>query len=255
MPVVERIITFTLIAAAASFGFVSWRKASLTHADNEQLRAKVTALESELADARKSGISEAEIQEYKKRSAELMKLRNEVTQLRGASQNAQNLATENDRLKAQLQQARASSAADGSAPNGGPANQTFPRDQWHFAGYATPQSALVSAIWAMREGNPDVYLQSLAPAEQQRTAQNWQSMSQDLVVAKQKNDVANISSIRVLEEQKLAPDEIVMSVYLEGAGRMEKVRLNQVGQEWKFSGFVRPQQPAAQPAVPVPVPQ
>jgi hypothetical protein len=42
---------------------------------------------------------------------------------------------------------------------------------------------------------------------------------------------------------------MVMSVFLEGPGRVEKVRMNQVGQDWKFGGFIRDQQQAP-PALP-----
>ena len=45
----------------------------------------------------------------------------------------------------------------------------------------------------------------------------------------------------MLDRQNVSPGEVVMSVYLEGPGRMEKIRMNQVGQDWKFGGFIRDQ--------------
>lgn len=239
---VERLVTFFLILAVSVFAIISWRKAKLFETENEALAAKLAAAETQESSA--GGPSQAEIEELRKRSAELMKLRNEITQIRANAQNTQNLAAENQRLKADLAKARGAAA---SAPTEGGAQthpaDHFPRESWRMAGYATPESALVSAIWSMKEGNPQNYFDSLAPAEQQRTAQNWQTMSQDQVMAKHRSDVANITGLRIMQQDALAPDEIVMNVYLEGPGRIEKVRMNQVGQEWKFSGFVRPQQP------------
>lgn len=250
MPKIERLITFSLILAVSVFAVLNWRKAKLFESENERLTAKVAAAETEQAAT--GGISEQEVEELRKRSAELMKLRNEITQIRANAQNTQNLAAENQRLKAELAKARgnAAAAATGSAAGAQTASaDQFPRESWRFAGYGSPESALISAIWSMKEGNPQNYFDSLAPAEQQRTSERWQTMSQDQVMTKHRNDVANITGLRILQRDALAPDEIVMNVYLEGPGRVEKVRMNQVGQDWKFSGFVRdPQQQA--PAAP-----
>lgn len=247
---VERIITFALIIAASVFGVINWRSASLFKAQNENLQARLTALEKQIEEGERGVSSSArELDVLRQRSAELMKLRNEVTQLRAGNQALQQLQAENQRLKQQLQQRGGEGAMAELPVPGAPGADHFPRESWKFAGYASPQSALVSAIWAMREGNPQTYLDSLSPNEQQRMALNWQNMSQEQIMAKHKSDVANITGLRVLEQQNLAPDEIVMNVYLEGPGRVEKVRMNQVGQEWKFAGFVTdPQQQQPQPA-------
>jgi hypothetical protein len=245
-----RLITFGLIGGLAVLAVLSWRRASLFQAENERLQAKLSAVEAEAADQVKAATaSTEELELLKQRTGELMKLRNEVTQLRAAQQNAQNLVAENQRLKSEVQAMRGQARSAGPQSGAQATADQFPRDSWKFAGYATPESALVSAIWAMKEGNPQTYLESLSPNEQQRVAVNWQNMTPDQIAAKYKSDVANISSMRVIERQNLAPDEMLMSVYLEGPGRMEKVRLNQVGQEWKFSGFVRDTQPQAAPVV------
>jgi hypothetical protein len=249
MSKLERIITFALIAAASIVAVVNWRRAALFQADNEQLRAKIVAIESEAdANTRATSASTQELEILKQRSAELMKLRNEVTQLRAGSQTAQSTAAENQRLKAEIQQLRAR-AADAPAPTA--SSNQFSRESWRFAGYASPEAGLVSALWAMKEGNPQTYLDSLSPTEQQRAAVNWQNMSQEEIAAKHQSDVANISGLRVIERESIAPDEVLMNVYLEGPGRMEKIRMNQVGGEWKFSGFPPPPTPDA----PVPAPQ
>ena len=50
---------------------------------------------------------------------------------------------------------------------------------------------------------------------------------------------ATINGLKILERQSLSPTEVLMNVFIEGQGRVEKVRMNQVGQEWKFGGFIR----------------
>ena len=178
-----------------------------------------------------------------------MRLRNQVTQLGGEKKAAENLRVENERLRAQLTLARAAgggAVAESVSPQKDDAvrRDVFPRENWSFAGYATPESALVSAIWAMKEGNPETYLKSLAPEEQQRMAALWENKSETEIAEKHKGDVSTISGLRVLERQSTSPTEVVMTVFIEGPGRPEKIRMNQVGSEWKFGGFIREQQQA-----------
>ncbi len=253
---VERVIYGLLIIAAAAFAAINWRKAALFQADNDTLRTRVETLESEVTQSTQSAdLLKTSAEKLRAQTSELAKLRGEVTQLRTVATNANALSAENQRLRQQLQ-ARGSAVppAHPSPLEAYAGRDQFPRNSWNFAGYNSPEAALVSAIWAMREGDPKTYLNSLAPNEQQRVAQDWQSQnkSEAEVAEKHKNDVAAISGLRVLTRESSAPNEMVMSVYLEGPGRVEKVRMNQVGQDWKFGGFIQDQQP--QPSA-QPVPQ
>jgi len=252
----ERIFYSLVIVIAVSVAAVNWRKAVLFQEDNDALRAKVEALEAETAQsAQAAEIVKTSAEKLRTQTSELAKLRNEVTQLRTTAKTAETLTAENQKLRAENQQlhARAGSGSTPAAPTQNASDNLagrgqFPRDSWTFAGYASPENALVSAIWAMREGDPKTYLDSLAPQEQQRMAQNWQNKSETEIAEKHKSDVSSISGLRVLELQKVAPNEVLMNVYLEGPGRVEKVRMSQVGQDWKFGGFIRDaQQQAASP--------
>ncbi|HEV8544429.1 MAG TPA: hypothetical protein VGR78_18730, partial [Verrucomicrobiae bacterium] len=158
------------------------------------------------------------------------------------------LALENQRLQAENQKLRATGGAMAASPiapaTGVPGRDQFPRDSWTFAGYASPEAALVSALWAMKQGDPKTYLESLSPDEQKRIAQSWQNKSESEIAEKHKSDVASIGGMRVVDRQSVSPNEMIMNVYLEGPGRMEKVRMNQIGQDWKFGGYIRDQAPA-----------
>ena len=116
----------------------------------------------------------------------------------------------------------------------------FPKESWNFAGYASPEAALVSAIWSMKEGNPKTYLDSLSPDEQARMAKVWENKSEAEIAAKHQSDVSSISAFRILERQNVTDNEVLMNVYIEGVGRMEKVSMKRVGNDWKFGGFIRP---------------
>jgi hypothetical protein len=252
----ERSIYAILVIACATFGAINWRRARIFMVENEALRAHADDMEAQAA----STVQTVELvrtssEKLRAQTGELLKLRGEVTTLRTVATNATALATENQRLRAENQQlqtgVRAQAEAQAqSAPDKFAGHTQFPRNSWSFAGYTSPEAALVSAIWAMREGNPKTYLDSLAPEEQQRVAQNWQNKTETELAEKHKSDVSTISGLRVLSSDSVGPNEVVMNVLLEGANRTERVRMNQVGQDWKFGGYVRDQQPAAQaPAV------
>jgi hypothetical protein len=59
------------------------------------------------------------------------------------------------------------------------------------------------------------------------------------VARKHQQDVAAGSGLRILERQNVSPDEVLMSIYVEGVRRMEVVSMKRVGNEWKFGGFRR----------------
>ena len=70
-------------------------------------------------------------------------------------------------------------------------------------------------------------------------AQTWQGKAEQEIARKHQSDVSAIAGVQVLERQNISADEVVMNVYLEGPGRMEKIRMKQVGADWKFGGFIR----------------
>jgi hypothetical protein len=92
----------------------------------------------------------------------------------------------------------------------------------------------------MKEGNPKSYLESLAPEEQARMAKVWENQTEAEIAAKHQSDVSAISAFRIMERQNVSDNEVLLNVYIEGVGRMEKVAMKRVGNVWKFGGFVRP---------------
>ena len=67
----------------------------------------------------------------------------------------------------------------------------------------------------------------------------WENKSETEVAAKHQSDVSTITGMRVLDRQTISPEEVQMSVYIQGIDRMEKVSMKLVNDEWKFGGFIR----------------
>jgi hypothetical protein len=239
------VVTILVIALAAAAGF-GWKQVADLQRENARLRGEVATLQANVESATASRGSEQEAESRKSQTdaQELLRLRNEVAQLRTRTNELQ-------KLQAQVQAQSQALARTGSVAQAtnqvptltGPTNDHFPRQNWNFAGYATPEAALVSAIWAMREGKPQVYLDSLSPQEQQRMAQAWQNKSEQEIATKHQGDVANINELRIVGRQNPSPNQVQLQVNLGDANRTETVTMENIGGQWKFGGFVRqPQQ-------------
>lgn len=228
-----------LLVASIAAAFVGWRRAEQLRAENEALRAQIKGLnqiDAAMIDELK--VRDQEMQRLREEAHEIRKLRNEVSQLRAGAKEAEKLRAENQQLRNAV---AGSTTAATATPSPAPAQTAdhFTRENWAFAGYATPEAALVSAVWAMREGNPKTYLESLSPEEQLRMAKAWENKPEAEVAAKHRQDMAGITGVRILERQNISPNEVQMSVYVEGVRRMEVISMQLVNNEWKFGGFRR----------------
>ena len=239
---IPQLLGILLLLASSTAAILGWKAAAFQRADNERLQLELQRL-------REHGVQEStaaadqqarELKVAQANGAELIRLRGEVAQLRSTAREAEAVRAENQRLRSEQEARRTASnvTTGSSADTPAPARDHFPRESWSFAGYASPEASLMSAIWAMKEGNPKSYLESLSPEEQARLTKAWENKSETEVAAKHQEDVLPIAGVRILERQSVGADEVVMNVYLDGLGRMEKVSMKRFGNDWKFNGYV-----------------
>lgn len=213
-------------------------------AENAALRAELEALKAHTAETEAAKLTDAK--RVQGDAQDVARLRGEVTQLRTAAREAEKLRAENQQLRNENQTLRGTAAAAPTTPQPAPATPapgTFPRESWTFSGYASPEAALISAIWSMQQGNPKQYFDSLTQEEQLRMAKSWEGKSQEEIVAKHQSDTSKITGLRVLNTQPISETEMQMNVYIDGVNRAEKVSMKRVGEEWRFGGFIREQPP------------
>lgn len=250
---IERFVWVFLALGLGAGAAIFWQRTEALRQENAALREQLAAKDTQIANADASaGSAKKQEETLRAQTSELVRLRGEVTQLRNSAKDSTTLKTELEHLRAENQQLR-------SGSNIAPAAQTkpslagkneFPRESWNFAGFESPEAALVSAIWSMKEGNPTSYLDSLSPAEQERMAKEWENKNEQEIAAKHQKDVSPITGMKIIDRQTTSADEVIMDVHIEGVDRTEKVRMNRIGQDWKFGGFIREQQqqPPPQPA-------
>ena len=237
----KRFISATLTGALLTFTLTGCGgDAKKLQAENEALRAEVAELKARTeAEGQSAATRDAELKKLQTDARDAVRLRGEITQLRSGSKDTESLRAENQRLKAENQSLRgAASTAATPAPTA-PAAGEFPREAWAFAGYQSPESALISAIWSMQQGNPKQYFDSLTTDEQARMAKVWEGKSPEEIAAKHVSDTSKITNIKVLNAQETTPGQMVLSVYIGGVDRAEKVNMQRVGNDWKFGGFIR----------------
>ena len=231
------------IIAAAIWG---WREAGQLRVDNEMLRQKLAAAETtyqKQAEALQTQ-HQQEVKNLQREAREGHKLRGEVNRLRSGADSLAQLQEAQNRLKKENQSLREAARKASARPTETTFESgNFPRENWEFLGYKSPEDALVSAIWTMQQGDPQGYYESLAPAEQERMAERWQDKTEEEIASKHQSDVAAISGIRVLDRRDISDHEVVLDVYIEGTGRMQTVSMQRIDNEWKFAGEVPEETP------------
>ncbi len=222
---------------------IGWRNVGQLRAANTAHRAQLEALQAQSTATTEANTrqNEQELERLRAEAQEVVRLRGEVAQLRGGAKETDRLRADHQRLQKENQQLRGNANATG-APRAAPANASpdqFPKESWAFSGYASPEAALISAIWAMKQGDPKTYAASLSPEEQARMGQAWANKTEAEIAAKHQQDVSVITGMRILEKQVVSAEEVQMNVYIEGVGRVDKVSMKRVGEEWRFGGFIR----------------
>jgi len=130
--------------------------------------------------------------------AELLRLRNEVGQLR------------RERAAAQLRANQAATPAANSRPSYASPGRYISRDQLAFKGYATPEAAVESQVWALINGNFDQYVASHIPEPQENELNAPQAREQFENDREEKG--ALLKAMQVVGQRTLAEDKLDLKV-------------------------------------------
>jgi hypothetical protein len=231
-----------LVLASLAVHVVEQRRISALRQVNEGLREELAAAK-QLIEAKNSdqkGPQTEELERLRTEAREVHKLRNEVSQLRAGVKEADQLRAEVQRLRAADRAlSRQPAPSAGVAAPSATATQEgyYAKENWAFTGYATPEAALQSAIWAMREGDTKTLLASVTPEEMARMQKEWGNKSEAQVSADARKGTDKISAIRILESKTLSEDEVVLSIFAAGGeDHVQKISMKRYGAEWRMAG-------------------
>ena len=205
-------------------------------AANERLRGELAAAQRSI-DSIKTQQNQ-ELEQLRTEVSEVHKLRNEVTQLRAGAKTTEQLRSENQRLRGADRQPPAAPKAGGTTPPATvPQEGYYAKENWTFSGYATPEAALQSVVWAMREGDTKTILGAVTPEEMARMQSEWAGKSEAEISADAKRGTEKINSIRILDSRAISDDEVVLNVYAAGGeDKIQKISMKRLGGEWKMAG-------------------
>jgi RNA polymerase sigma factor (sigma-70 family) len=125
---------------------------------------------------------------------------------------------------------------DPGSPNPQPvaSGQTeFPKASWHFAGYANPESAFLSCMWAVGRGDAKTLLAGLAPDMHEKLTGK---PAAEIITAKDRAEVAWTTGYQILDKQVASENEVTFEIHVQGLEQTVKCSLQRIGGEWKFVG-------------------
>jgi len=164
--------------------------------------------------------------------SELLRLRGEVALARNQRADLDNTREENRR-------SRSAGAVAAPQQEAAPAQDDFPKETWTFAGYATPEAAFQSTVWALSNGEVKTLFASMAPDELSRSQERWQGKTEEEIAANGKAEFEKIKGFRILKKETLSDDEVVLTLFVEGLSPNEptpRMKLVRIGNEWKSAG-------------------
>lgn len=168
--------------------------------------------------------------------SELLRLRGEVNRLRQEQREWQNAES------ARSPRREISEAVTNETFTASSDDSTIPRESWAFAGYATPENALQTTMWAMSRGDVAAYLASVTPEAHNAIAREFIGKSQDEIKEFLIQEIGAITALRPDRKKSATDDEVTFTIFATeqdtGGVRMRDeaiAKFRKVGGEWKFA--------------------
>ncbi len=169
-------------------------------------------------------------------SQELLRLRGEVGVLRQQTNGLEAARQENRQARAALESSLTNQSA-GAAVAAATADY-WPRGSWAFAGYASPDAALQTSLWAANNGELKALLDSTTGDLQKMVEKDLTGKSEGEAAVRAMDEVARLQSVRLLNREVQADGTVVLTAaFEEGTDtHTSKLLMKKIGNDWKISG-------------------
>ena len=229
------------LVAGLAIGLAAQREARI------QATTEQTALEQQLETLRSIAAENAQLSDLVARasapkslpgdeSGELLRLRAEVSELRRQCADLKSVLNDNRQAHTAPDRSSRSPGADAAKPQATP--DYWPRDSWAFAGYATPDAAFQSSLWAANNGDLKAVLASATGELRASLEKDLGAKSEAEMSIRLMDEVNGVQSIQMLN-RAAQPDGTVL-ITAAFAGRYDtqtrKLILQKVGDDWKIAG-------------------
>ena len=232
----KSIITTIVVAGLATPLIINYRGQAELREENSSLRQKLqqqvdasAQLETDNAQLLKLVGQATNKSLSDEQFRELLRLRGEVGQLRNQKAELEKLRAENSQIRA---------ARSPALPNEAAQNY-LSKESWAFVGYADPESAFQSVVWAMSKGDLRTILAGVSPEEQARMEKQFAGKSEEEIVASSAAEMEKIKGFRILKNEAISEDEVILTIFGDGKDETTKIRVKRLGNEWKLAGRVK----------------
>jgi RNA polymerase sigma factor (sigma-70 family) len=164
--------------------------------------------------------------------SEILRLRGEVGVLRQQKSEAERVQEENRQLRAGLTNAQDAQATKPATPFSTP----VPKESWAFAGYATPEAAMQTMVWAWSNRDGETVLASSTPEGRKKFEKDFEGKPASEALAAFPIDVSKAFFYQLYNKKEVSDDEVTFEVGFELPFRMgynRPVTMKKVGGEWK----------------------
>jgi cell division protein FtsB len=170
---------------------------------------------------------------------ELLRLRGQIGPLRRAAQEQAQLQAANAQLRATLAASERQLAEARAAPN------FWAKDQLAFAGYAEPEAALETALWAMKNGDMKTYLAaSVSGPEASAHLESELGEKAEAELAAEGKGLAESLDpsigFHILDKKVKSADQVILNLSFDGEGKARKFVMQRTGNEWKVTAMLSP---------------
>jgi len=221
------------ILVLAIFGvLVAWeRKAIATlSVENNALRAEKLEAEQLAGENRELPNPRQSAGVDRGANVELLRLRNEVRQLRAQQAELEKLRAANQHLAEELKSGhftpRRLTDMEGAVP----------REKWTFAGFTTPEAALQSFFAGMAAGDPEQLILCMAPQAaldfRKQLADDPEKVRKEF--AEEFGKLSQASGFRITGTRNLGDNKIELKVQVAADGQSMPLPLIRIGEEWKI---------------------
>jgi hypothetical protein len=162
---------------------------------------------------------------------ELLRLRGEVGVLRQQKSEAERLLEATRQLRAELTNSQSAQATNPPTPFSAPVL----KESWAFAGYATPEAALQTMVWAWSNRDGETLLASATPEGRKWLEKKFGSNPASEALAAFPIDLSKASSY-IFKKKEVSDDEVAFDLAFElpfDLGYGKKVTMKKAGGEWK----------------------
>lgn len=166
--------------------------------------------------------------------AELQSLREQVELLRHRTNEIATLRTEISRLRSALSEAGKSIA---ETPPDVPVEDIYPRENWAFAGYDTPENAIQSLMWAVSEGDMDSYMAGLAP---DMLDQMQGDLADGSFAADGPFEMGNVTGYRIVDRDMISDNQVTVTLFMDGENQIMSVVLDKTDNGWAVASSNNP---------------